>query len=88
MWARILRRAELRYWKLHTLRHTFASLLIARGEAPTYVQKQLGHHSAAFTLTVYGHFVPRADHRGVDGLDDATGRNLYATKEERAAVIR
>jgi integrase len=81
-WAPLLKRAELRYRKPHTLRHTYSSLLIQAGEPITYVQQQLGHHSAAFTLAVYGHFIPRGDHRAVDALDDATGRNLYATSPE------
>ena len=83
VWARILAQAELRYRKPHTLRHTYSSLLIQAGEPITYVQNQLGHHSAAFTLTVYGHFIPRGDRRAVDQLDDATGRNLYATTPDR-----
>jgi integrase len=52
LWARILDKAGLRYRKPHVLRHTYASLLIQAGEPITYVQGQLGHHSAAFTLTV------------------------------------
>jgi integrase len=86
LWARILKRTELRYRKPHTLRHTYASLLIQAGEPITYVQGQLGHHSPAFTLSVYAHFVPRGDRRAVDLLDDATGRNLYATALDRTEV--
>jgi integrase len=73
VWAPVLRRAMLRYRKPHTLRHTFASLLIEAGEPLTYIQKQLGHHSPAFTLNVYGHLLPRGDRRAVDALDDAPG---------------
>jgi integrase len=62
----MLRRAELRYRKPHTLRHTFASLLIERGESLKYVQEQLGHHCPAFTLAVYGHLLPRGDRRALD----------------------
>ncbi|HKB25691.1 MAG TPA: hypothetical protein VKG64_11635, partial [Methylomirabilota bacterium] len=69
-------------------RHTFASLLIQAGEPLTYVQQQLGHHSPAFTLAVYGHFIPRGNHRAVDLLDDATGRNLYATTTEQHQAIK
>lgn len=79
-----LARAGLRYRKPHTLRHTFASLLIEAGEPLTYVQQQLGHHSPAFTLAVYGHLLPRGDRRAVDTLDDATIRNPGAT--DRGAV--
>jgi integrase len=80
VWTPMLRRAELRYRKPHTLRHTFASLLIEGGESLKYVQEQLGHHSPAFTLAVYGHLLPRGDRRAVDRLDDATERNPRATE--------
>lgn len=69
VWAPILRRAGLRYRKPHTLRHTYASLLLERRESLHYVQQQLGHHFPAFTLTVYGHLIPREGARAVDALD-------------------
>ncbi|WP_328408821.1 site-specific integrase [Streptomyces violaceus] len=46
---------------LHTLRHTYASLLIKHGESVKVVQKRLGHASAAVTLDVYGHLWPDSD---------------------------
>jgi integrase len=78
----------LRYRKPHTLRHTFASILIQAWEPLTYVQRRLGHHSPAFTLEVYGHFIPQGDRRAVDGLDDATDRNLIATGSPIAESVR
>jgi hypothetical protein len=45
------------------------------------VQEQLGHHSLAFTLAVYGHLMPRGDRRAVDRLDDASERNPAATSQ-------
>jgi integrase len=88
VWTRILRRARLRYRKPHTLRHTFASMLIEAGEPLTYVQQQLGHHSPAFTLAVYGHLLPRGDRRAVDRLDDPTFRNPGATDFRGADRVR
>jgi len=44
---------------LHKLRHTFASILVAIGKAPTYVMQQLGHTDPAFTLRVYAHTTPQ-----------------------------
>ena len=38
--------------RLHDLRHTFASLLIAEGLNIIYVSRQLGHASPSFTLNV------------------------------------
>jgi integrase len=88
VWARILDQAELRYRKPHTLRHTYASLLLQAGEPPTYVQQQLGHHSAAFTLAVYAHFVPRGDRRAVDALDDRTPTTDLAERAHPAFHAR
>jgi hypothetical protein len=86
VWTPILRRAGLSYRKPHTLRHTYATLLIDDGVPLTYVQHQLGHHSAGFTLKVYGHLLPRADRRAVNALDDAPAapiRNPGATDGTR-----
>jgi integrase len=37
----------------HSLRRTYASLLVAAGADPAYVMAQIGHRKAAFTLDVY-----------------------------------
>lgn len=77
-WRPLLRRSGLRYRKPHTLRHTYASLLIQDGETLAYVRDQLGHHSIRVTVDIYGHLIPGANKVAVDRLDDATGRDLYA----------
>jgi len=46
---------KLKVVPLHSLRHTAATLMLQGGDSPKTVQKALGHHSAAFTLDVYGH---------------------------------
>jgi integrase len=47
---------------LHSLRHGFASLLIANGLNVVYVSRQLGHAKPSITLEVYAHLFDRADH--------------------------
>jgi integrase len=47
---------------LHSLRHGFASLLIANGLNVVYVSRQLGHANANVTLEVYAHLFQQADH--------------------------
>lgn len=43
----------------HRLRHAFASILIALGEDPISVMRQIGHTDPAFTLRVYTHLMSR-----------------------------
>ena len=43
----------------HKLRHTFASILIACGEDPISLMRQIGHTDPTFTLRVYTHLMSR-----------------------------
>jgi|APSaa5957512622_1039677.scaffolds.fasta_scaffold17258_2 integrase len=65
-----LKNAGLRRIRFHDLRHTCASLLIAQGENPKYVQKQLRHASIQITFDRYGHLFPDANREAVRRLDD------------------
>ena len=83
VWAPLLAAAGMRHVRLHDLRHTCVSHLIGKGVELQYVQQQLGHHSPAFTLTVYGHLLPK-DRRGlVNPLDEpAPAGTLWAAAGE------
>jgi integrase len=48
-------KAGIPNYTLHELRHTFASILIAQGELPTLVARQMGHADPSITLKVYSH---------------------------------
>jgi hypothetical protein len=43
----------------HKLRHTFASILVACGEDPISLMRQIGHTNPNFTLRVYAHLMSR-----------------------------
>jgi integrase len=75
---RALKRAELPgYFSPHSLRHSFASILMARGESPQYVQEQMGHQSLEMTTRIYGRWLPKQPLRGgVDGLDAAGSKAI------------
>ena len=47
---------------LHSLRHGFASLLIANRLNVVFVSRQLGHASPATTFEIYAHLFQQADH--------------------------
>jgi integrase len=56
---RVLKQAELpRHFTMHSLRHSFCSLLISSGISPVYVQQQAGHADVGFTVRVYGSWFP------------------------------
>ena len=57
--------------RLHDLRHTFASLLIAEGADLVYVKTQMGHSSITVTVDTYGHLVPNPNRSVVNSLDDS-----------------
>jgi len=82
VWHPLLDKAGLRRIRFHDLRHTYASLLIQRGESLAYVKEQLGHSSIQVTVDLYGHLVPGTNRGAVDRLAAATGCNLYATGDE------
>jgi integrase len=70
VWRPVMQAGGLPYVKPHTLRHTYASLLIGQGASLAYVKEQLGHASIKMTVDTYGHLMPSMQHGVVDGLDD------------------
>jgi len=54
----VLARAGLPRIRFHDLRHCHATHLLRAGVNAKVVQERLGHSSAAFTLTTYGHAMP------------------------------
>jgi len=55
--------------RIHDLRHTHASWLIAAGEHPKTIQTRLGHSSIQVTMDRYGHLMEGLDDRTADRLD-------------------
>jgi integrase len=51
----LLKRARLPAIRFHDLRHTAATLLLARGVHPKIVQERLGHSQISLTLDTYSH---------------------------------
>ena len=55
---RIARRAGVRVIRLHDLRHTHGTLLIAAGVPAKVVSERLGHATSTFTIETYQHVLP------------------------------
>ena len=64
---------------LHSLRHGYASLLIAQRLNVVFVSRQLGHANPNITLEVYAHLFERADH-------DTTARDALEASYAAMAV--
>jgi integrase len=63
---RALGEEQLPRIRLHDLRRTHATLLLAAGEPVKVVSERLGHASATITLTVYQHVHPGMGRQATD----------------------
>jgi integrase len=66
----ILERAGLPRIRLHDLRHSCATLLLAGNVNPKIVQELLGHANIAITLDTYSHILPGMMAPAVDAMED------------------
>jgi integrase len=57
IYVQILDKAYLEYRKFHSLRHSYASIMLSKGASPVYVKKQLGHSSIDITVDIYTHWI-------------------------------
>jgi integrase len=77
-WRAAAQRAGLPGETFHSLRHWYASTLIAAGLSVRLVQDRLGHSSAVMTLNVYSHLWP---------ADAELGRGVVESMFTRAAHL-
>ena len=57
---RYLRLTGMERIRFHDLRHTHASLLVAKGLHPRLIMDRMGHSSISVTMDRYGHLAPSA----------------------------
>jgi integrase len=76
-----LRRAGQPRMRFHNFRHTYASLLIAQGDHPKYIQSQLGHSSINVTMDIYGNLMETVNHEAASKLGKTVLGNERAHDE-------
>lgn len=57
--------------RIHDLRHTHVSWLIAAGVPIAVIQRRLGHESITTTIDTYGHMLPTAEAAAAEAIDNA-----------------
>ncbi|WP_157746291.1 site-specific integrase [Micromonospora inositola] len=67
----IIRQAGLRQVRLHDLRHTAASVLLAQGVPARVVMEILGHSQISVTLNIYAHVAPEIARKAAARLEGA-----------------
>ena len=84
VWMPVLDHLGIARVGLHVLRHSAAARLIAVGASPKAVQSIMGHKSAAFSLTVYGHLFDADLDALAERLDSGSRvRNVSRLDEHR-----
>ncbi len=69
---RLLARAKLpEKTRFHDIRHTCATLLLAQGVHPKFVQELLGHASISITLDIYSHVLPAMGDQAALAMESA-----------------
>ena len=58
LFGRLVESCGLSRVRLHDLRHSSASLILAAGVHPKIVSERLGHSSTSITLDLYSHVIP------------------------------
>jgi integrase len=65
----LLKAAKLPKTRIHDLRHTCATLLLAQGVHPKVVQEILGHSQISLTLDTYSHVLPHVNEEAAQQMD-------------------
>jgi integrase len=70
----LLQRAGLSGFTFHSLRHTCATLLLAKNVNPKIVSELLGHATISQTMDTYSHVMPGMGDVAADALESALSR--------------
>ncbi|HLF07940.1 MAG TPA: site-specific integrase [Dehalococcoidia bacterium] len=68
-WLDLLKAAKLPHLRVHDLRHTAATLLLAEGVPVKVASEMLGHSDVATTLRIYAHVIEGAQEQAASAMD-------------------
>lgn len=67
----LLERSGVRQIRLHDLRHTAASLMLAQGVHSRVAMEVLGHSQISVTMNTYSHVAPEVTREAADKIEEA-----------------
>ncbi|MDR1473542.1 MAG: site-specific integrase [Lactobacillales bacterium] len=67
---KIVRKLGIGHIRFHDMRHSYAVISLQSGDDVKTVQENLGHHTAAFTLDVYGGVTERMKEQSAKRMDN------------------
>lgn len=82
VWEPALAKAELGKVRVHDLRHTHVSHLIAQGVPLPVISRRVGHASISVTFDTYGHLLPEAEAGAVSAAEAAFAPKLPTNASE------
>lgn len=71
----------------HDLRHTTAAWLTMQGASPLVLQKVLGHHSPAFSMSRYGHLAPETQEAAAVRFAEETVSKLHQKGSKQKGTL-
>ncbi|MDN0075624.1 DUF3596 domain-containing protein [Crenobacter sp. SG2303] len=82
LWTPLLQEVGVRYRNPYQTRHTYASMLLSKGENPWWVATQMGHVDVEMIFKNYGRWIPDQKHRnGYQTLNSWTLPNSMSSHE-------
>ena len=86
-WAtNFMRRSGFPDVTLHSLRHTYASLMISDGVPLTVISHQLGHSQTSTTADIYSHVIASAEAKAQETIDLRFSESLDPPKSKVSGV--
>ena len=85
-WLKICRQAKIEPKHIHAFRHTFATVLLAKGVPVLEVSRILGHSNATTTLNMYGHAIPGYNRKLIEQFQKKKKPAAEETKTEKKAA--
>lgn len=74
--CRALEKSKLEHIRFHDLRHSFATLLLEKGESVKTIQELLGHRDISTTLNTYAHVTQKMKAASAARMEDILSKNL------------